>query len=235
MTQTVREFIRDCYQPISASSPTVPLHGNDLQKGIQFMNELIQYYSGTGLMLTVPKEVTHTLVAGVTSVTFAESGADVNQGRLANVSDAWLVLENVTYPLFEVSDNEFFNSYKYAPLLGLPIYFVIQPQTNSTKFILYPGCSQGYELHVYGKFELPELTANDTMVGFPLYYIKFLKLAVARELSIYKSRTAAWTDKLEQFYLEAKKEMEANSQVNLMVQSPNANQLNGAYRVRAGI
>lgn len=235
MTQTVREFVNDSYQIVSSNSPTVPLHGNDQSKGIQFLNELVQSYSGTGLMLTVAKEITHTLVAGDTNVTFGETGQDVNEGRLANISDAWLVLEGVTYPLVELSDNEFFSSYKYQPLLGLPIFVIMQPMDNTTKLILYPGCSQGYELHIYGKFQKFELTSNDTMAGFSAYFIRFLRLALAKELARYKGRMAAWTKDLQEDYILAKKEMESISQVNLMVNSPNENQLNGAYRTRAGI
>jgi hypothetical protein len=235
MTQTVREFVRDSYKIVSANSPTAPLQGSDELQAIRFLNELLQYYSGSGQLITVSNEVIFNIITGQSQITFAQTGATVNQGRLANTSDVWLVLQGVTYSLIEVDENEFFSSYKYAPLLGLPIYFVIQPLVNSTNMILYPGPSQGYEMHVYGKFEKTELTATDTMVAWPLYSIRFLKLALARELAIYKSRIEAWSDKHEKFYLLAKEEMESNSQFNLEVVSPNENQLNGAYRVRAGI
>lgn len=233
--QTVREFVSDAYKVVSSNTPTAPLQQYDESQGIRFLNELIQYYSGAGLLLTVSKEVVFNIIAGQNEITFAQFGATVNEGRLANISNAWLVLQGVDYPLIEVTDTDFFASYKYQPLLGLPIYFVIQAEENSTKMILYPGPSQGYDLHVYGKFEKTALTANDTMIDFPLYSIRFYKLALARELAIYKSRIEAWSDKHEKWYLDAKKEMEANSQVNLDVISPNENQLNGAYRVRAGI
>ncbi len=235
MTQTVREFVSDAYKPISANSPTGGLQQSDLSQGIQFLNELLQYWSGSGLLITVPNEIVFNVIAGQNEITFAQSGATINQGRLANTSDVFLVLQGVTYPLVEITDNDFFSSYKYKPLLGLPIYFIIQPYTNSTKMTLYPGPSQGYEVHVYGKFEKAALTANDTMVDWPLYAIRFIKLALSRELAIYKSRIEAWSEKHEKFYLLAQREMEANSQVNLDVISPNENQLNGAYRVRAGV
>lgn len=235
MTQTVREFVSDAYKIVSSNSPTAPLQGSDQLQGIRFLNELMQYYSGSGLLLTVSKEVMFNVITGQSEITFAQSGATVNEGRLANTSDVWLLLQGVTYPLIEIDENEFFSSYKYNPLLGLPIYFIIQPFENSTKMIIYPGPSQGYEMHVYGKFEKTELTANDTMVDYPLYYIRFLKLALARELAIYKSRIEAWSDRHEKMYLLAQREMESNSQVNLAVISPNENQLNGAYRVMAGV
>lgn len=235
MVQTVREFVRDAYKIVSANSPTAPLQQSDELEGIRFLNELIQSYSATGLLITVSKEVIYPLTAGQSVVTFAESGADVNEGRLANMSDAWLVLEGVTYPLVPQSSNDFFSSYKYEPLLGLPRYIIDQALDNSTKVILYPGASQAYELHVYGKFEKTALTSNDTMTEYPSYAIRFYKLALARELAIYKSRIEAWSDKHEKFYMIALKDMESASQVNLTVISPNENQLNGAYRVRAGV
>ncbi len=234
-TQTVREFVRDSYRIVSANSPTTPLHGDDMSQGIKFLNELLQSYSGTGLMITIPKEVSTNIIAGTTEVTFAASGADVNQGRLANLQNAWLLLENVTYPLIPVSQSEYYNTYRFNPLLGLPLYCIFLPEDEVTRLILYPGASQGYELHVYGKFQLPELTANDTMASLPLYYTRYIKLAVARELCLYMSRMEAWSEKHEKWYIEAKKDMESVSSINLDVQSPNENQLNGAYRVRAGV
>ena len=42
MSQTVKQFVTDAYQLISANSPTVPLQGNDMLKGVQFLNELIE-------------------------------------------------------------------------------------------------------------------------------------------------------------------------------------------------
>ena len=235
MVQTVRDFVNDAYQIISANSPTVSLHGNDLSKGVQFLNELLQSYSGTGDMITVPKEVSTTIVAGTTEVTYAASGADVNEGRLANLENAWLLLEGVTYPLQPVSESEFFYSYKYNPLLGLPIYVVFIPETDQTTLRLYPGASQSYDLYVYGKFQLADLTSNSTMVTLPSYQMRYLKLALARDLAIYKSRTAAWDEKLEQMYQSARYDMESVSNFNLDIGSPNQNQLNGAYRVRSGV
>ena len=55
MVQTVKQFLTDSYQLISANTPTVPLQGNDMSKGLQFLNQLLTSYSATGLMLTIAK------------------------------------------------------------------------------------------------------------------------------------------------------------------------------------
>ena len=239
-TQTVKAFVQDAYQLVSASSPTVPLVGNDMQKGIQFLNELVLAYSGTGLMLTIAKEVAFTVSIGQEFVTFGALDVvptpDVTtEGRLANMQNAWLLLEGVTYPLIDESRNVFYSSYKYDPQQGLPRFVIITNETEITRMRLYPAPSQVYELHVYGKFQLPLLGQNDTMIEFPNYYIRYLKFALAKELAAYKGRAMAWTDFLEGMYMDAKKDMESVSSVNLAIDTDNESYLNGKWRVKAGI
>jgi hypothetical protein len=239
MVQTVKQFVTDAYQLISANTPTVPLQGNDMLKGVQFLNQLLKHYSATGLMLTVAKEVVYTLAIGQSTVTFADPDytgiADVKTGRLANLADAWLLLDNVTYPLIIENRDVFQGSYKFDPQVGLPRFVIVYNETDLTRLRLYPGASQVYELHVYGKFELSVLTENDDMSSLPLYYQLFFQFAVARYLAAFKGRAAAWTQFLQDQYNEAKQDMESVSAVNVVIQSTTESLLNGAFRVRAGI
>ena len=88
-SQSVRDFIQDSYQIISANSPTVPLHGNDLSKGIQFLNELMQSYSSSGLLITVPQQVSFPVSENQGFITFGDATytptPDVTVGRLAKI------------------------------------------------------------------------------------------------------------------------------------------------------
>jgi hypothetical protein len=239
MTQTAKNFVTDAYQIVSANSPTVPLHGNDMSKGIQFLNELLKAYSATGLLLTVAKQVDTTLTVGQKEITFGDTTTvptpTLTSGRLANIDNAWLTLDGVTYPLTQLDRSVFYGSYKYYPQIGLPLFSIITNETNLTRMEIYPGASQAYVLSIYGKFELGLLTENSDMSSLPDYYLRFFKLALARDLSMYKGRTEAWTEKLERYYVEAKQTMEAVSTVNLIIDSPNENELNGYWRVKSGI
>lgn len=239
-TQSVREFVNDSYQIVSASSPTVPLHGNDLEKGIQILNRLIAEYSASGLLLTVAKQVDFTIGIGQGEITFGPPDfvptPDVtSEGRLANLENAWVTLEHVTYPLIDESQNEFFSSYKYATLRGLPRYVIVKPETNITRLQVFPAPSQTYNLSVFGKFQLSPLTANDDMSSLPTYMQLFLQVALAKLLAVYKGRIEAWTPKLEELYRELKAEIEATSNQNLDINVNNESWLNGAWRVRSGI
>lgn len=237
--QPVNDFIQDCYQLTTANSPTVPLQGNDLQKGIQFMNELLKYYSASSLMLTIAQKITFTVAIGQQFVTFGDPTVlplpDITIGRLSNLQNAWLELDGVDYPLIDESRGVFFGSYKFFPQLGLPRFVIITNDLNLTTMQLYPAPSQEYTLFVYGKFELPYFTSGMTMAALPLYFYRYLKLAVGRDLAFYKGRSAAWTDKLEELYQEASDNMESVSSMNLVIDSANESYLNGSWRLRAGI
>jgi hypothetical protein len=240
MAQTVKDFVQDSYQLISANSPTVPLHGNDMTKGVQFLNELMDAYSATGLMVTIARHLTFTLPIGQQEITFGSVDMvptpDVTiDGRLANLQNAWLELNGVTYPLIDESRNVFFASYKYDPQLGLPRFIIITNETDLTRMRFYPAASQVYTVNVYGKFQLFHVTENDTMSGLPSYYIRYLRFALAKDLGFYKGRSEAWTQKLEDEYLGSKKDMESVSSVNLNIETEQESYLNGAWRVRAGV
>lgn len=58
MATTVREFVLQMYSLISASSPVVPLHGNDEKLAIKVLNQILNSYASSGLMLTIAKTVT---------------------------------------------------------------------------------------------------------------------------------------------------------------------------------
>lgn len=237
MVQTVREFVDDAYRLINPSSPTQSLHGNDFNKGLQYLNELLESYASSGQMITIQQEITLNVPASTSVITFGAvgSGADVENGRLANVSNSWLLLEGVSYPLTVISRYDFDQSYKYAPLAGLPRFLIVNFETFLTSTTIYPQTSQGYEFHLTGKFQKTPLNKDDDMSQFPLYYVRFLRFALARDLAMYKGRAEAWTVKLESMYQEAYENMVAVTPLNLKINGDQESLLNGSWRVKAGI
>ena len=112
---------------------------------------------------------------------------------------------------------------------------IVKPQTNLTVLQVFPAPSQPYLLSIYGKWQQNTLTSNSDLSSLPTYYQRYLQFALARDLSLYKGRADAWTERLEQTYVEAKADMEAASSQNLDININNESWLNGAWRVRAGI
>ncbi len=71
MPYTVRDFCFQSYRLISAQNPTIPLHGDDEKLCIQVLNQLLAYYAGNGLMLTIAKTVSVNINLGIRDVLFA--------------------------------------------------------------------------------------------------------------------------------------------------------------------
>lgn len=239
MAEDVLQFITQAYRLVSANTPTVPLHGNDFEQGVLILNELLESYASTGLLLTIAKQAAIPLAVGQQFVTVGPADfiplPDIALGRMANLEDAWLLLDNVTYPLINMSRDEFLSSFRYEPLMGLPRFVIVFPDTEIVKIQLYPAPSEFFEFNLRAKFQLDVLLPTNTMAGLPTYYTRFLKFAVAKDIAMYKGRADAWTDKLELMLREAQDKMEAASEVNLSITGDRASLLNGSWRVKAGI
>jgi len=70
MPYTVRDFCFQSFRLISAQNPTVPLHGDDQNLCILVLNQLLDYYSSNGLMLTIAKTVSVDVNLGQSFVYF---------------------------------------------------------------------------------------------------------------------------------------------------------------------
>ena len=191
-------------------------------------------------MITVEKEITYNLSVNQMFVTIGEPDytptPDItSEGRLVNLSNAWVLLNGVTYPLIDEKRTEFYSSYKYNPLAGLPRYIVVVPQTNLTTVQIFPSPSQLFELHIYGKFQLGALTLTDDLSELPTYYQMYLQFAVAKYLAAFKGRAEAWTPFLDEMYMTLRDDMIAASGTNLDVNINQESWLNGAWRVKAGV
>lgn len=310
---TVRQFVFQMYRLISASNPTIPLHGDDEKLAITVLNQLLSSYASSGLMTTIAQTVsvnintpqnqifftdanystttTQTeivtlittspsftvangtlyfigdLVSGAgipalssiisivgnlvtisnnatismpSNLTFTHNAADptvayINAGRLANLDNAWLLLNGVTYPLIDKSRDEFLAAWKYEPLIGLPRFIITFPQVGYVSAQLYPAPSQFFTFFCRGKFQLLPLTSNSDLSQMPDYYQLYFLYAVAKYVSQFKGRGGAWTPDLEATYRELKDNIEGASEVNLSIAGDEQSLLNGAFRVRAGI
>jgi len=244
MALTVREFVFQMYRLISAGSPTSTLYGDDEKIAIRILNQILQSYASSGLMLTIAKTLTIPINLPVREIIFTDSlyvppvdpsVVQISQGRLANLNNAWLVLNGVNYPLTIKSRDEFLSAWKYEPLQGLPRFLITFPDTVIVRAQLYPAPSQFYDFFCRGKFQLPSLTSNDDMSLVPEYYHLYLQYAVAKYVSKFKGRASAWTSDLENDYRELKDNMESASEVNLSIDGDQQSLLNGAWRVMAGI
>jgi hypothetical protein len=102
MAITVREFVFQMYRLISASSPTVPLHGDDEKLAVRVLNQILQSYASSGLMMTIAKTVSVDINLPIKEIYFTD----------ANYSTTTTLREIVTLaaasPSFTVADSSIY-------------------------------------------------------------------------------------------------------------------------------
>lgn len=69
---TVRKFLYQMYRLINASNPTVPLHGDLQSLALDVLNQLLESYASTGLMLTIAKTISCPVNLGIKTIRFVD-------------------------------------------------------------------------------------------------------------------------------------------------------------------
>lgn len=72
MAFTVREFVYQMYRLITASNPTTPLHGDDEKLAVRVLNQILQSYASSGLMITIAKTVSTPINLGNKEIFFTD-------------------------------------------------------------------------------------------------------------------------------------------------------------------
>ncbi len=72
MAFTVRQFVLQMYRLINASNPTVPLHGDDESLALRVLNQIMQSYASSGLMITIAKTVSVPINLPVKEILFVD-------------------------------------------------------------------------------------------------------------------------------------------------------------------
>ena len=73
MSFTVRDFVYQMYRLINASNPTITLRGDDEKLAIQVLNQILQSYASSGLMMTIAKTVSAPILASQNLIYFVDS------------------------------------------------------------------------------------------------------------------------------------------------------------------
>lgn len=119
MWPTVREFILQMYRLISASNPTIPLHGDDEKLAIRVMNQILKQYASSGLLLTIAKTVSIDVNLGITDVWFVPADYSTFSYQYENV------ILNSGISTFNVADGSIYQIGDTVQGNGIPANTVI--------------------------------------------------------------------------------------------------------------
>lgn len=119
MAYTFRDYAFQVYRLISASNPTVPLHGDDEKLLLQVLNQLMQSYAGNGQMLTIAKTLTCSINNGINTVRFVGN----NYPTDTIVSE--IVVLTTASKIFVVTNGTLYNIGDLVTGNGIPALSVI--------------------------------------------------------------------------------------------------------------
>jgi hypothetical protein len=114
MAYTFRDFAFQVYRLISASNPTIPLHGDDEKLCLQVLNQLAQSYAGNGQMITIAKTVTCPIINSIHTIRFVDN----NYPTDTIVSE--LVTLTTMSPSFTVQNGTIYNVGDLVTGNGIP-------------------------------------------------------------------------------------------------------------------
>lgn len=126
MALTVREFVLQMYRLISASNPTTPLHGDDEKLAIRVLNQIMQSYASSGLMLTIAKTVSAPINLGDQSIAFVDPSYPTTTSQFETVN---LTTGN---PSFLVTSGSLYNVGDLVKGTGIIVGSVIIDITGDT-------------------------------------------------------------------------------------------------------
>jgi hypothetical protein len=119
MAYTFRDFAFQVYRLINASNPTVPLHGDDESLCLLILNQLMQAYASTGLMLTIATTVNADINLGDTTIRFVSNNYPTETIRRE------LVTLTINSPSFSIADGTLYNIGDQVTGNGIPALSVI--------------------------------------------------------------------------------------------------------------
>lgn len=127
MALTVREFVYQMYRLITASNPTIPLHGDDEKLAIRVLNQLLQSYASSGLMLTIAKTVSVDINLPMKEILFTDPdyvGPSTTQTEVVTLAAA--------SPSFTVADGSIYEVGDGVSGNGIPVdTFILSIVTNT--------------------------------------------------------------------------------------------------------
>ena len=220
--RTANDLIVRAFYLLGEFSPDAIPSGQDVQDGLYYLNDILDYFSSQGLLIPYIKNVEFTMEVGKGEYTFSNviTNPDVNSERIVELDYVNIIRDQISYPVRIISRAELFNNARLTDLQSKPGYVILIREELQSKLKFYPVPAFPYECVVRAKYMLDHLELYDQLDEIPPYYYRFLRYALARELKdIYPSSN--WSAQQEQMYQEMLRDIKANNDITMTIYPDN--------------
>lgn len=194
--------------------------GYDIVEGVELLNDLLDNFSSAGIYIPTTTTINFTVEAGKHIYRlFPDPSADINSNLIVDLQWCSLTSDNIKRFIRVADDGELLRTTHLAEdgvngIRAWPRLVRFQKFVNETLLLFYYAPDRDYECEILCRVQLNHLVLEDPVFQVPTHYHRFLKYALARELTdIHK--TARWSTKSENEYQEMYDRLKAANKVDV--------------------
>ena len=186
---TVNELIIESFETVGIYAPYKIPSGQDIQRGLNYLNELLDYFSHDGVYIPFFSEINFTMTVGQDEYVISKDiSADVDHNPIIALDYVNISYYEVLYPVAIVSYDQVDSDIRNPEIYSRPKRVVLQKNVDTSKVIFYQKPDFSYDCRLRGKTYLSNVTLQQTLSELPRYYHRFLRNMLGRDLkNIYKS------------------------------------------------
>lgn len=184
-TRTTRDLINKAFFLINEYSPNELPSSYEVNEALDYLNDLLGELSESEINIPTTDELAFNFTPDKASYTFGrESGVDVVTNKIIDVFDCYILDGGVQFPLTEILHDEAYQITRYPDATSRPSQYFFDRHNVTSTIVFFDTPDTNYELHLRSKVILSDLDL-DTVLHENVHpsYIRFLRYALARELS----------------------------------------------------
>ena len=202
--KTVNTLVTDALKLLGLYTEDRTPPSRFINEGIDILNEIIDGFERQNVLIPYNEDFTFPCTIGKSTYSIGpDTGNDIIHSKPCYMSYVYLILNHVRFPMRRMMDSDYLERFTVDNVTGRPVWWNYQRSDHSTTLLVYPCPSDSYTIGIKGKFKMRSWESNDLLTGLDPSYYKFLKHAIARELTKYYKNTI-WDEILEKDYEEMK-------------------------------
>lgn len=200
--RTANDIIVRAYYLIGELSPDEIPSGSQITEGLYYLNDLLDHFSSLGILIPFIRNLTFDMTVGKDKYTISNvpgQTSDITFNRIVELDYVNVIREKISYPVRVIKRSDLFDNTRLLTIQTRPGYVLLLRDDLETTLQFYPVPEFAYEANIRAKFMLDHLELFVGLEQVPPYCNRFLRYALARELTaVFPSSN--WTQTNEESY-----------------------------------
>lgn len=182
--KTINDLILEAYIFAVVISPEEYLSGSQMQLGLDFLNETIAQWSGSGSLIYATNTISFNLTPNQSVYQLGRfTGADIVTDKLVEVFDAYIQIEYARYPLTVIDHDEAYGITRYVNSPTIPSALYVQGTNIGSELTFFNPPDKAYSTTIRAQQEIQSFSLGEEITNIPRHFHKLLRYVLARELA----------------------------------------------------